>query len=350
MTIRSALTSFTVFLIAAVVVTTLVYGTLRRDTSGPTDAYSAVFSDVTGLQEGDDVRIAGVRVGRVDSIALLENRAVVEFRLERDQRIYPNTIASVTYQNIVGQRYVGLSRRAELPGGQPMQAGARIPLERTEPSFDVGALINGFEPLFTLLDPDQANGLSQAMIEAFQGDSGSVTRVVVQTAELTQAFVGDDEVFKGLIDNLNTLVASLGRQDANLDAVIGQARRLVGDLAGRRDSLVASMGSLNHVAGRLSEIGDNTYPQLSELLYREPGVAQHIVDIEDQIAFMGTNLPPLLKGLARLSQDGAYGNGYVCSLNALGFFPGLNNLVPKIVELASPGNVVKNTQKCRAVE
>ena len=51
-----------------------------------------------------------------------------------------------------------------------------------------------------------------------------------------------------------------------------------------------------------------------------------------------------------LSGNGAYGNAYTCSLNMMGFFPGLNNLVPKIVRLASPGNVVKNSQKCRANE
>ena len=347
MKFRTAVIGFTGFLVAAVVVTTLVYGTLRRDTAGPTDSYSAVFSDVTGLQEGDDVRIAGVRVGRVDSIALHDNRAQVGFRLERDQAIYADTVASVTYQNIVGQRYVGLSRRTGGHDDRRLPAGSQIPLEQTEPSFDVGALVNGFEPLFTLLDPGQANKLFDALIEAFRGDSGAVTRLLVQTAQLTQAFVGDDEAFKGVIDNLDTLVASLTRQDANLDAVISGARQMVGELAARRGNIVSSLGSLNMVAGRLTEIGDSTYPQLQEMLHREPGVAQHMVDIQDQMAFLGSNLPALLKGIARLSQDGAYGNGYVCSLNVMGFFPGLNDLVPAIVRLASPGNVVKNTQKCR---
>lgn len=347
MTFRSALVAFSAFLVAAVAVTTLVYGTLRRDTVGPTDTYSAVFGDVTGLQEGDDVRIAGVRVGRVDAIALQDNLAKVSFRVERDQVLYTDTIASVTYQNIVGQRYIGLSRLPSDGQSRRLPADSQIPLEHTEPSFDIGALVNGFEPLFTLLDPAQANRLSEALIEAFRGESGAVTRLLVQTAQLTQAFVGDDEAFTGLIDHLHTLVASLTRQDANLDAVIGEARQMVGQLATRRDNIVASLGSLTKVAGRLSDIGTAAYPQFSEMLHREPGVAQHLADNEDQMAFMGSNLPLLMKGLARLSQDGAYGNGYVCTLNVLGFFPGLNNLVPTIVKYASPGNVVKNTQKCR---
>jgi len=70
MKFRTALIGFSTFMVAALVLTTLVYGTLRRDPGGPTDTYTALFTDVTGLRDGDDVRVAGVRVGRVDAVAL----------------------------------------------------------------------------------------------------------------------------------------------------------------------------------------------------------------------------------------------------------------------------------------
>ena len=344
---RTALIAFTVFMVLSVVVTTLVYGTLSREASGPTDTYTALFTDVTGLKQGDDVRVAGVRVGRVDAVDLEGTKAKVTFRLQRDQVIYSDTIASIVYQNIVGQRYLGLTRRPGERAAGRLPAGSQIPLDRTQPSFDVGALLNGFEPLFTLLDPAQANKLSGALITAFQGDHGAVTQLVLQTAEVTQAFAGRDATLDRTIDDLNTLVGNMSRQNHNLDQVISQAHSMVTDLNARRENMVGSLGALKHVAERISTISDTSYPQLQEMLHREPGVAQHIVDIQDQVAFMGDNLPAVMKGLARLSQDGSYGNGYVCSLNILGFFPGLNDLIPQIVRLASPGNVVKYSQKCR---
>ena len=71
---------------------------------------------------------------------------------------------------------------------------------------------------------------------------------------------------------------------------------------------------------------------------------------QDQFAFLGSNLPLLLKGLARTTQDGAYGNSYACQLNLNGFFPGLNDLVPAIVRHATHGGVAKYTPKCRGTE
>ena len=353
MKFRTALIGFTAFMVAALVLTTLVYGTLRRDPAGPTDSYSALFTDVTGLRDGDDVRVAGVRVGRVDSVALAGDSgdiAKVVFQIDNDQSIYPDTVASVMYQNIVGQRYLGLSRDRDNPPAPRLSPGSEIPLDRTEPSFDVGALLNGFEPLFTLLDPAQVDRLSNAMIDAFQGDSAAIAHLVAQTSELTATFAGRDQVLGDVIVNLKTVVNNLAAQDANLDGVITSAQTMVSELNVRRENLVSSVGSLNHAASRIAAIGDATYPQLSELVYREPGFAQHLVGQRDQVAFLGSNVPLVLKGLARISGNGAYGNAYTCSLNMMGFFPGLNNLVPKIVRLASPGNVVKNSQKCRPNE
>ena len=73
---RGAMVGLCLFMVVAVTLTWLVYVTLRRDVGGPTAPYAAVFSDVFGLREGDDVRMAGVRVGRVEKIELQGDLAV----------------------------------------------------------------------------------------------------------------------------------------------------------------------------------------------------------------------------------------------------------------------------------
>ena len=105
---RKSLIGLAVFMAFAITVTWMVFATLQREVAGPTNSYSAVFTDVSGLAPGDDVRVAGVRVGRVDKIDLVGTLANVVFRVQRDQVLYTNTVASVTYQNIIGQRYLGL--------------------------------------------------------------------------------------------------------------------------------------------------------------------------------------------------------------------------------------------------
>lgn len=168
MTIRKPLIGLVVFLLISAGLTWPVVVTLQRGVQGSTNAYSAVFSDVSGLRVGDDVRMAGVRVGRVDSIRLDNTVARVSFSIDATQQVFANTEASITYQNIIGQRYLGLSL-GENPDTAILEAGSEIPLEWTEPSFDISVLLNGFEPLFSVLDPEQVDNITASVIAAFKG-------------------------------------------------------------------------------------------------------------------------------------------------------------------------------------
>ncbi|MCV7425434.1 MlaD family protein [Mycobacterium montefiorense] len=347
MRFRGPLIGLTLFMVVALTLTWLVYVSLRRDVAGNTAKYSALFTDVYGLREGDDVRMAGVRVGRVESVELDGKLARVSFVVQTEQHLYGNTVASVTYQNIVGQRYLGLTLGSE--GSQELLApNSVLPLTRTEPSFDVTALLNGYEPLFSLLNPQDADNLTKGIITSLQGDSSSLTTLISQTSTLTQTFAGRDQALGAVITNLNKVVGNLAQQNDNLDGVITQTREVVDQLDRRRPELVSSLGSLSRVMGRLSASATDVYPALREFVDRKPGVARHLMDVEPQVAFFGDNIPLLLKGLVRVGNQGAYGNAYVCDVNFMGFFPGLNDVVPIIVAAATPGNKMWHTPRCRS--
>jgi phospholipid/cholesterol/gamma-HCH transport system substrate-binding protein len=343
---RSALIGLSLFMVVAVTLTWLVYATLRRDVAGRTVPYAAIFSDVFGLREGDDVRMAGVRVGRVEKIELQGELAKVSFVVQSDQQLLGPTVAAVTYQNIVGQRYLGLSiGQSSEPG--VLGPGSTIPVERTDPSFDVGALLNGYEPLFSVLNPHDADNLTKGVIASLQGDDGSIAALVDQTSRLTDSFAGKDQELGNVITNLNAVVDNLAQHNDSLDRLITATRDTVATFNARRPELVSSMGSISQVVRQLSTIADQVHPDLNDLVLREPGFAQHMVGIEPQLAFTGDNLPLLLKGFARLTNEGAYASAYACDLNATGFFPGLNDVVPIIVDAATPGNKAWYTPRCR---
>lgn len=353
MKFRGPLIGVTLFMVIALTLTWLVYVSLRRDVAGNTASYSAMFTDVYGLRDGDDVRMAGVRVGRVETVELQGKLAKVSFVVQTDQHLFGNTVASVIYQNIVGQRYLGLSLGpAEGRAGSqsPLLApGSTIPLDRTEPSFDVTALLNGYEPLFSLLNPRDADNLTKGVLESLQGDTSSLATLISQTSTLTETFAGRDQALGDVITNLNKVVANLAAQDVNLDGVITQTRDVIGALNQRRPELVAAMGSSSRMTQNLARIAREDYPALREFIDRRPGVTRHLLDVEPQVAFFGDNIPLLLKGLTRIGNQGAYGNAYLCDVNVFGFFPGLNDVVPIIVNAATPGNRAMHTPRCRNV-
>ena len=346
MKFRAPLIGLALFMVVASVLTWLVYGSLRRDVAGKTASYSAVFTDVYGLREGDDVRMAGVRVGRVEKIDIDGKLAKVSFIVQQEQRLFGNTVASVTYQNIVGQRYLGLSLGQEGTRNL-LPPGSVIPPERTEPSFDVTALLDGYEPLFSLFNPHDADNLTKAVIQSLQGDTSSLATLVSQTSTLTDTFAGRDQALGDTITNLNKVVASLAAQNDNLDGVITQTGDMVSELDRRRPELVSSVGSLARVLDRLSTSVVDVYPAARQFIDRQPGATRHILSVEPQVAFFADNIPLMMKGIIRAGNQGAYGNGYVCDVNLFGFFPGLNDVVPIIVAAATPGNKAMHTPRCR---
>ncbi|MFA4081379.1 MCE family protein [Mycobacteroides salmoniphilum] len=346
MSYRKPVIGLTLFLVLATVLTWMVFVTLRREVADPTNTYTAVFTDVSGLHPGDDVRVAGVRVGRVDRVELQGTLANVTFRVQKEQALYNNTVAAVTYQNIIGQRYLGLSEGTA--GERTLLADrGQIPLERTEPSFDIAYLLNGFEPLFTLLNPRQVDNLTDGIIQALQGDSGSVLTLITQTSAFAESFAGPDQILGEVITNLNDVMANLAAQNANLQTVIGQTRDVMVGLGNRRDKLRASAGSISAAVGRLATITTNVYPDFQELIGREPGFTAYLVgDGRARVGYLAANLPYLLKGAARISQEGSHANIYICDVNVT-VFAFLGRLVPGIVRLASPGNIIQHSPICR---
>ncbi|MFD3592988.1 MlaD family protein [Nocardia sp. NPDC058640] len=308
------LIGFSFFVVLTVVLTYTVWSTLQRSVPGPTNSYSALFTDVLGLRVGDDVRMAGVRVGRVDKIDFTHDyTARVDFQLEERQHLTDTTKALVRYQNLIGQRYIALA--AGETAGMTVPPGSQIPLTRTEPSFDVSALLSGFEPLFSVLQPDQINSLSETLIQALQGNEISLSALITQAAELANTFGQRDEILGDVLVNLSSVMAGLANRSGELETLITQTRSLMDGLYAEGQSLKSSVDRVAVATDSLVTLIGQVKPGMGQaqrtatqgvmmLLYN--GVAL------DQAA---VELPDFLNGVARFTSYGAYGNAYICRLD-----------------------------------
>ena len=345
MSYRKPLLGLILFLVVSVALTWMMYVTLSRDVSGQTETYSAIFTDVSGLHARDDVRMAGVRVGRVKAVELEGTRAKVTFEVQRGQVLYGNTAASVTYQNLIGQRYIGLSLR-EFGDPKVLPTGGQIPVEHTEPSFDISKLLNGFEPLFSVLDPQQVDNISAAVVRALQGDDGAITTLIAETASLAQAFAGPDQVLGQVIDNLGAVLGDMSKQSGNLKTVLQQTRRIFDALDQQRDVLFEQVDSISGVLSRAAEVVRGASPSMNAFVDRQPGFAQHFMDNKQKFAELGFNLPFLLKGMARVTDNGAYVDAYPCDVQ-VSMLPGFDPLLGAILGASNPGGKVENSAICR---
>lgn len=204
----------TVFTALATVCAVIVITTLRNPIEGPVSRYTAVFSDVSGLFVGDDVRVSGVQVGKVETIRLDGRTALVEFTVLDRHPVFVNTTAAVRYQNLLGQRYLELVQpptpEAELGDGSV------IPIGRTIPSFDVAKLFNGFRPLFQTLDPAQFNQFGENLLRLIQGDETGIGPFLRDLDAISKFAVDRQKVLATLIRNLSDISADLGGKSQQL--------------------------------------------------------------------------------------------------------------------------------------
>lgn len=320
MSIRKPLIGFSLFAIVSVLVTVVIWNTLARTVDGATNTYRASFTDVLGLREGDDIRMAGVRVGKVTGIDLSYDKdkkksvADVKFIVQRNQTLYGNTKALVRYQNLIGQRYIALS-----PGNggdtTPLRNNAAIPLERTEPSFDVSALLNGFQPLFQVLAPEQVNRLSETFIQALQGDRVSLSAFVTQAATLATDFQRRDAILSDVITNLSGVMSGLAKRGDELETLVTQTRSLIGGLYEQGQSLQQSTVSIANATGSMVDMLGQIQPRLNEAQDATRDALTLLLANGAKLDQAAVDLPAILARAGLFTSEGSVASAYICRLD-----------------------------------
>jgi phospholipid/cholesterol/gamma-HCH transport system substrate-binding protein len=251
-----------IFTLVTVLATAVLAVTISNRTfGGAQTSYSAIFSDVTGLLPGDSVRAAGVRVGTVKSISVVDKRfAKVSFSVDQDVPVKQSTALQMRYLNLVGQRYVAI---VEKPGDDTDQpAGSTIPVTRTSPALDLTALFNGFRPLFRALSPGDVNAFSLEIIKTLQGEGGTLADLAAKSASLTNTVADRDAAIGGVVNNLLQVLDTVQKRDQGLNQLIVQLQRLVTGLAGDRNTIAASLTSIDDLASNSALLLQQIRPYL----------------------------------------------------------------------------------------
>ncbi|MBL1073196.1 MCE family protein [Nocardia sp. 2] len=316
MSIRKPLIGFSLFAIVSILVTAVIWNTLARTVDGSTNSYRATFTDVLGLREGDDVRMAGVRVGKVEKIELDgKNNAEVTFIVQRNQKLYNDTRALVRYQNLIGQRYIALELDKKGGDHSELKNNGAIPVERTEPSFDISGLLNGFQPLFQVLQPEQVNSLSNTFIQALQGDGVSLSSFITQAAAVASDFQRRDAILADVITNLSAVMSGLAKRSGELETLVTQTRALIGGLYAQGQSLQASTVQIADATGSLVAMIAQIQPKLSVAQASTSDALALLIANGAKLDQAAVDLPAILADIGKFTQNGAYANAYVCSLD-----------------------------------
>jgi phospholipid/cholesterol/gamma-HCH transport system substrate-binding protein len=302
-----------VFAVVTVSSTALLGLTIANVDLRPSEEYAARFADVTSLSVGDDVRIAGVRVGQVESIDLVDQRvARVRFSIDARRKLPMSVSATIKYRNMIGQRYISLERGVG-PLNTLLEPGSEIQLDHTRPALDLTVLFNGFKPLFQALNPDDVNKLSQEIVQVLQGEGGTVESLLAHTASLTSALADKDKVIGEVITNLNNVLDTVNSHSDQLRDLIISLQQFVSGFAKDRQPIGEAISSLDELAGATAGLVEDSRQPLKDSIAALGQVSANLADNEKIVDEALRRLPVKMEDIGRVVSYGSWLNTFLCS-------------------------------------
>ncbi|MGZ8179014.1 MlaD family protein [Williamsia sp. SKLECPSW1] len=234
-----SMVALALFVVAMVAAGWVVVGALAPPVDGPQRTVTADFADASGLSAGNDVREIGVRVGKVEKVALHDDIARVTFTLDRSIPVFDNTTVAIRYLNLVGERYLDVS--TDGPAGQRVSGATIIPQSRTIPSFDITALFNGLRPVFRVLDPGQVNEFVENVLAVVQGRGPDLGSILDKLNEITRFVADRSETVAAFVTGLGTVAKQIQYKSPRLNELISRTGDALGALGSDLDATAASM-------------------------------------------------------------------------------------------------------------
>jgi phospholipid/cholesterol/gamma-HCH transport system substrate-binding protein len=303
-----------IFVVVTTIATALLAVTIGNISFNPTTKYRAVFTDAVGLNKGDDIRIAGVKVGQVDKIALYQNTlAMVTFSVDSDQVIDTSTHATLRYRNLVGNRYIALTDG--VGGGPRLKKNGVIPKERTAPALDLSVLFNGFKPLFTALTPADVNQFAFEVIKVLQGEGGTIESLLAKTASMTTTLADADQVIGDLITNLTATLQIVSQRQQNFSQLLVNLQQFITGLSQDINPILNSLGSINSLNTKTAGLLQQTRVPIKADLARLRTVASTLDDTQAIWVKTLQNMPEKLNTMTRTASYGSWFNFYLCNFD-----------------------------------
>jgi virulence factor Mce-like protein len=313
---RSTMIKVTIFALICLLFFVMLFNTMSNVVEGDRNTWKARFTSASGLRPGDDVRVAGVKVGRVESVEVISNdEAQVTFQLVSEQKVYDSTRLALRYQNLLGQRYLSLTAGANR--GSELSPDTELGTGMTDPGFDLTALLNGFQPLFDTLQPGEVNKFAENLVAVLQGQGPAVESLLKSTTSTAKFLSERDKAFTEVLDNLTPVLQNLAAHSDDLDATVQQLTALMSGLSKNRETFAQSIDTLGGLVGSTSQLLEEIRPALRTDVKELKTTTRILAENRERLGKDLDGLPDLLGSLAHLTSYYSALNQYLCNMGIM---------------------------------
>lgn len=305
------LAAFTVFTIIVTFWLASVIGKL----SPFKDTYelNAVFTDATGILNGDSVKIAGVQVGKVTTFKVVEGKAIVTMEIEGDVEIPTNSFFDIKFLNLLGQRVVDI-RPAEAPASEVYADGETVPETQTTPALDLSVVFNNLRPLIQSTNPEDINTVARTVLAVFKGREDDLAGILGNLGNLSETLSGRDQRLARLVTDLDQLTQILNRRSGNIRTGLQNFTEFMESLADVTPRIERVVDQLNTASVKFGGVVSRNRSNLDQELADLKTLLDIVNDELGPLDRVAKNLKEVLLATARTQGYGKWWNLYVVNL------------------------------------
>lgn len=245
---------------------------------------TAYFPTATGIYPGDDVRVAGLKIGTIESIVPQGTRTKMVMHIDAHVRIPAEARAVIVAQNLVAARYVQLAP-AYRSSGPTMSDGAEIPIDRTAVPVEWDQVKDQLMRLATELGPNSkvstpsvARFIDSAA-DALGGENGEKLRqTLAQLSGVARIFANGSGNITDIIKNLQTFVTALRDSNVQIVQFDNRLASLTSVLDDNKSELDAALTDLSGAVGEVQRFIAGSRDQTTEQIGRLADLTQILVD------------------------------------------------------------------------
>lgn len=275
--------------------------------------YYADFSEAGGLVSGDQVMIAGVRVGRVEQVSLAGDHVRAKLRLTKKASFGADTHADIKVKTLLGAMAVQL----EPAGAGQLPQGSEIPVSRTTSPYDVVQAFQGLSNTTGQIDTQQLANALTTIADLTRTTPQSFKAALQGVSQLSQDVAAKNTQIGTLLDNLKRVSTVLDQRDGDIVTLMSSATTLFNALDARRQSIHDLLVSTSDLSQRLTKLIGNTKQDIKPALDQLGGVLAVLNKNQDNIDEALRLMAPFYRVFANTLGSGPWFDTYIQNMPPL---------------------------------
>ncbi|TDC89131.1 MlaD family protein [Actinomadura sp. 7K507] len=278
------------------------------------------FSDLSGLKTGQDIRVAGVKAGRITGVKpdFDKGKVIVTWHVDAGIDLGPQTRAEIQTTTLLGGRYLRLAGPVAKPYMADVPESKRhIPLQRTSVPFTVPDALEGAQNIVGKLDQKSVDKLLTQINKIESPGAKKLHRVLNNVQELSQMLNDSYPEIEKLIESSKTITGTLASKDQQLREIINSSQVLLDTLVRRRNELASTIGQGSQTVRTLSNVISQNQKKLDRLLDNLHLLTTRLAPNMDALNTNFSLLGPTFGQVAKLKGNGAWVEGLLIGLGPL---------------------------------